>query len=538
MPTPVYQLAFGEKQQFEDVNGNPLSGAKLFVYSAGTATKVSSYQETDGVSANTNPIILDGTGALPKGVYVTTGLYKVVLAPSTDTDPPLSPIWTRDQLTPVNDTAQLISEWVDAAGGTPSWISTASFSVTGDQTPTFIVNRRIRVVDSGGTKYGYITVASFSLGVTTVTVLLDSGVLASPITSASLGILTPTNPSLPLALDTFPIVSGSADRSKRLRLEVDGLTTATTRVWTSQDSDGTVAYTSQLLITQNAQSSGYTVLASDFSKVITCTGSFTLQLTAAATLGAGFWFWVNNVGTGTITIDPAGSETVRVPGGPQTAGTTFTLPYSGTAEGPYNVSGVLLWCDGSSWQVLATNETHGSVAFTSNGTWTAPAGVTTAFISGCGGGGGGGAGNGAGASGGGGGGGASAYRTRVACVPGTAYTVTLGAAGTAGVNGGANGGAGGATTVGALITLNGGSGGTNAGAGGAGGTGNITGGSGGDNAGTQGGSAGDSLYGSGGRASSGAGKAGGGYGAGGGGGASAGASGGGVGTAGYISIAW
>lgn len=237
MPTPVYQLAFGEKQQFEDVNGNPLAGAKLFVYIAGTATKATTYQETDGISANTNPIILDGTGALPKGVYVQTGLFKLVLAPSTDSDPPLSPIWTRDQITPINDTNQTQSEWVDAAGGTPTWLSTTTFSVTGDQTPTYIVGRRIRVIDSGGTKYAYITAASFAIGVTTVTVLLDTGVLASPISSASLGLLTPTNPSLPLALDTFPIVSGSADRSKRFRVEADGLTTATTRVGTVPDYD-------------------------------------------------------------------------------------------------------------------------------------------------------------------------------------------------------------------------------------------------------------------------------------------------------------
>lgn len=476
MPTPVYQLAFGEKQQFEDVNGNPLAGAKMFVYTAGTSTKATSYQETDGVSANTNPIILDGTGALPKGVYVQTGLYKLVLASSTDSDPPLSPIWTRDQITPVNDTNQTITEWVDAAGGTPTWLTTATFSVTGDQTPTFIVNRRIRVVDSGGTKYGYITAASFGLGVTTVTVLLDSGVLASPISSASLGLLTPTNPSLPLSLDTFPIVSGSVDRSKRLRIEVDGVTTATTRVWTSQDSDGTVAYTSQLNLVQNAQSTNYTVDATDFSKVITCTGTFTLSLTAAATLGAGFWFWVNNVGTGTITIDPNASETVRIAGGPQTAGTTFTLPYSGSTEGPYNVSGVLLWCDGTNWQVVATNETHGSVAFTGNGTWTAPAGVTTAWVTGAGAGGGGGGSTLVNNRGGGGGGGGWAMKTRVSCVPGTAYTVTIGTAGTGGVN--VSGNAGTATSLGALITLNGGGGGTIGGAGGAGGTGTCNGGAG------------------------------------------------------------
>ena len=38
-------------------------------------------------------------------------------------------------------------------------------------------------------------------------------------------------------IDTSPIVAGSSDATKKLRLEVDGLTTATTRVWTAPDND-------------------------------------------------------------------------------------------------------------------------------------------------------------------------------------------------------------------------------------------------------------------------------------------------------------
>jgi microcystin-dependent protein len=229
MPTPVYQLAFGEKQQFEDVNGNPLAGAKLFVYVAGTATKITSYQETDGVSQNTNPIILDGTGALPKGVYVTTGLYKVVLAPSTDTDPPSSPIWTRDQLTPVNDTAQAVSEW-QAAAGTPVWTSTTTFSLTGDRTGDAQPRRRVRVVDSGGTKYGYISASSYGAPNTSVTVVLDSGVLATPISSVDYGLLTALNSSIPILTDVQFVVADNSDNSKQFSLQLSPIATATKRI--------------------------------------------------------------------------------------------------------------------------------------------------------------------------------------------------------------------------------------------------------------------------------------------------------------------
>ena len=49
------------------------------------------------------------------------------------------------------------------------------------------------------------------------------------------------------AADTTSIVEGSVDGTKELRFEVDGLTTATIRVWTVQDKDMTVAGTNDKL---------------------------------------------------------------------------------------------------------------------------------------------------------------------------------------------------------------------------------------------------------------------------------------------------
>jgi hypothetical protein len=59
-----------------------------------------------------------------------------------------------------------------------------------------------------------------------------------------------------------------------------------------------------------AKSSGYTVLAADYNTTFDCTGSFTLALTAAATLGDGFVFGVENTGTGIITLNPDGAEVI------------------------------------------------------------------------------------------------------------------------------------------------------------------------------------------------------------------------------------
>lgn len=66
-------------------------------------------------------------------------------------------------------------------------------------------------------------------------------------------------------------------------------------------------------LTINNKTAAYTVVSGDLGKIINCTtGTFTVSLTSAATLGAGFYCWVWNTGTPTnvITITPAGVETI------------------------------------------------------------------------------------------------------------------------------------------------------------------------------------------------------------------------------------
>lgn len=60
-----------------------------------------------------------------------------------------------------------------------------------------------------------------------------------------------------------------------------------------------------------SKSAAYTVVAGDKGKLIDYTsGTYTLSLTAAATLGAGFSFAVRNSGAGVITIDPSSTELI------------------------------------------------------------------------------------------------------------------------------------------------------------------------------------------------------------------------------------
>lgn len=86
---------FNPDEQFYDGAGNPLSGAQLFFYATGTSTKQNTYSDSGLTIANTNPVVLDSSGRAGS-IFLQNLKYKVVLAPSTDTDPPTSPIWTMD----------------------------------------------------------------------------------------------------------------------------------------------------------------------------------------------------------------------------------------------------------------------------------------------------------------------------------------------------------------------------------------------------------------------------------------------------------
>lgn len=87
-----------------------------------------------------------------------------------------------------------------------------------------------------------------------------------------------------------------------------------------------------------AKSSNYTVVAGDAGSTIKATAALTLNLTAAATLGANFMFDVVNAASsnGVVTIDPNSSETIN--------GTATLKIFPGERA--------TIVCDGSNWQAF------------------------------------------------------------------------------------------------------------------------------------------------------------------------------------------
>ena len=106
--------------------GLPAVGYQLFTYVAGTTTKLATYTDYALSSSNTNPIILDAAGRAT--IFLSNTLYKFVLAPPTDTDPPVSPVWTVDYVSSV----PLSAGNIDVEGAAGETITAGQFVYLSD----------------------------------------------------------------------------------------------------------------------------------------------------------------------------------------------------------------------------------------------------------------------------------------------------------------------------------------------------------------------------------------------------------------------
>lgn len=84
-------LSPAPKLQFFDAAGVPLVGGKLYSYQAGTTTPLATYTSQNGVTPNTNPVILDARGEA--NVWLGTAAYKLALYSATDVL-----VWTVDNI--------------------------------------------------------------------------------------------------------------------------------------------------------------------------------------------------------------------------------------------------------------------------------------------------------------------------------------------------------------------------------------------------------------------------------------------------------
>jgi hypothetical protein len=199
---------FGAGAQLFNNQGIVLSGGKIYTFQAGTTTPMATWPDSTQAVPNANPIISDGAGRLSNEIWLAAGsMCKFILKDSND-----NILGTWDNVAGLNDitTSVTVSDWV-ATSLTPSYISSTSFSVTGNNTSVFPVNRRVKISVTAGTIYGYVVSSTFST-VTTVVIQPDSTVIDSGISAVYVGLLNSVNVSVPqqyLAANA-PVVIASA----------------------------------------------------------------------------------------------------------------------------------------------------------------------------------------------------------------------------------------------------------------------------------------------------------------------------------------
>ena len=179
-------------QQFFDNNGNMLSGGQLGFYVANSSSVLQNiYADNLGTIPLANPIVLNSSGRYNGEIWLDTTLnYNVVIYQSDG----ISVISSYNNVAGIAATLATSgsTEWGSVVGGTATEVTTTQISNTGNYLSTYTVNRRVKVVDTGGTWYGYVASVS-GPNPTVVNIVFDSGAMAGAGTAqVYVGILNAT----------------------------------------------------------------------------------------------------------------------------------------------------------------------------------------------------------------------------------------------------------------------------------------------------------------------------------------------------------
>lgn len=88
----AYSFIGGKFREIDSTSGLPLSGGLLYTYAAGTLTPLATYTDAGGLSANTNPVILDSAGRAD--VFLGNSAYRMILKTSVGVT-----VWDEDNIT-------------------------------------------------------------------------------------------------------------------------------------------------------------------------------------------------------------------------------------------------------------------------------------------------------------------------------------------------------------------------------------------------------------------------------------------------------
>ena len=230
----VYLSAFaGAGAQFFTDDGEVLSGGKIFTYAAGTTTPQNTYTAFDGLTANSNPIILDSGGRLPEDMWLSEGVkYRFVLTDSSNVQ-----IGEYDDIAGVNDISTETVAWSTITGkpttvsgyGITNALTTTAAAATYAPiaSPTFTGTPLIPDNDSVVTNYavGYREAPPVSKTANYQLVLADRG-KSILMNGTSLTLTIPANSAVAFPVGTVIIVVNLNSTALSIGITTDTLTLA------------------------------------------------------------------------------------------------------------------------------------------------------------------------------------------------------------------------------------------------------------------------------------------------------------------------
>jgi hypothetical protein len=273
----------------------PLAGGLMYFYESGTDTPKNTYSDSALTVANSNPVVLTSSGVLPN-VFL-SGSYKVVL---TDKDGVQQPGWPRDPVSSVTETAFAAwdSTFTYGAGGENIVYASNGVYYVSIQAPN-VAHEPSASPLYWKPAFDYFAIGQLLVGAGRVAIGDATTGLAGVNINAK-GSLLAGNGTLPVevpvGMDGYALVANSGNAS--------GLG---------------YALLVEVSIPRIARTSDTILAAGNKGNLIDVTsGTFTQTFTAAATLGSGWFAYYRNSGTGIVTLNPNGSETID-------GATTFTV---------------------------------------------------------------------------------------------------------------------------------------------------------------------------------------------------------------------
>lgn len=216
----AYLCPILQETQFND-DGSFLVGGLIWTYAAGTTTPLTVYQDQAATTPWPNPIVLNSRGETGGEIWLIAGSpYKLILQSAPMAGLTNGTVISNfDNVSGVNDPSANPeqADWQKYITHSPIFLTATSFSILGDVTPIFTLNRRIKSDCTAGVQYGTVKTSVFDGTKTTVTAIMDVGsALDNGMSDVYYGFVETNPSSIPVA-----VLTGTSNSSSSHNIKID-----------------------------------------------------------------------------------------------------------------------------------------------------------------------------------------------------------------------------------------------------------------------------------------------------------------------------